>query len=121
MASDDTILLAEMDAAYAYLKQRLIECATTIRNLQEENERLKRGEFTPEEVQNFCHNLKGTLKEFCKGCEEYQQKLYGSSPAADLRAAVRDYEEAWDKMEGPVKALTSARETMFYHLKRLAD
>lgn len=40
--------------------------------------RLKRGDFTPDELQNLCHNLDETDKEaFCKGCTEYQKKLFG--------------------------------------------
>jgi hypothetical protein len=45
-----------------------------------EVERLKRGDFTPEEFQNLCHNLSEDDKEkFVEGCREYQKKLFGES------------------------------------------
>lgn len=63
---------------------------------REEIERLKRGDFTPEEFQNLCHNLHkktalakvGNLPQvFCDGCEDYQKKLFGFSPITKLRDA----------------------------------
>lgn len=52
-----------------------------IANLLKEIARLKRGDFTPEEFHNLCHNLheKGVLTraDFEKGCTEYQNKLFG--------------------------------------------
>ncbi len=49
-----------------------------IYQLEEEIARLKRGDFTPEELQNLCHNLDESDREaFCKGCLEYQKKLFG--------------------------------------------
>lgn len=40
--------------------------------------RLKRGEFTEEEFQNLCHNLnENDYCRFKKGCEEYQEMLFG--------------------------------------------
>lgn len=49
--------------------------------------RLKEGDFTPEEMHNLCHNKKSVSpKEFCDGCEAYQQQLFGRSPITELRA-----------------------------------
>jgi len=43
-----------------------------------EVERLKAGNFTPEELQNLCHNLSDEdYSKFCDGCDEYQRKLFG--------------------------------------------
>ena len=46
--------------------------------------RLKRGDFTPEEFQNLCHNLHErpvcTRKEFAQGCLQFQEKLFGKEP-----------------------------------------
>lgn len=48
--------------------------------------RLKAGDFTPEEFQNLCHKFSEKDKEaFCKGCEDYQTKLFGESPITALR------------------------------------
>lgn len=65
--------------------------------LRAENERLKRGDFTPEELHALCHNLdeKGepiTAQAFCDGCEEYQKQLFGESPITTLRARLKDKE-----------------------------
>jgi len=50
-----------------------------IEYLKKENERLKAGDFTPEEIQNFCHKLNDTVprQQFEEGCNEYQNRLYG--------------------------------------------
>lgn len=50
-----------------------------LRRLVEEVKRLKRGEFTPEEFQNLCHNadVQAGFDAFADGCEAYQEKLFG--------------------------------------------
>ena len=56
--------------------------ARVIGFLEHEITRLKKGDFTPEELQNLCHNLaedKEKKCEFFKGCCEYQKELFGSS------------------------------------------
>lgn len=47
--------------------------------LADEVERLRRGEFTPEEFQNLCHNtdVQAGFDAFADGCESYQQKMFG--------------------------------------------
>lgn len=55
-------------------------------NLTAELHRLRRGQFTPEELQELCHNLTPRqLCEFQKGCENYQSALFGN------RALVRPF------------------------------
>lgn len=43
--------------------------------------RLKRGEFTPEEFQEMCHNRHETpgctSADFAAGCVQYQRQLFG--------------------------------------------
>lgn len=75
-----------------------IDLLKTIRDLEAEIGRLKRGDLTPEEVQNLCHNLheKGTVTrvEFEHGCYLFQEKLFG--PKGDKFIAFRQSgEERW--------------------------
>lgn len=47
---------------------------------KKEIERLKRGDFTSEELQNLCHNLPEEKRiEFFNGCTSFQEKLFGKS------------------------------------------
>lgn len=47
--------------------------------------RLRRGEVTPEEVHNFCHNLSDTvtIEEFADGCSREMVKLFGGPAVAE--------------------------------------
>lgn len=57
---------------------KLEAAAQAILKLREENERLKRGDFTEEEFQNLCHNFKSEDRtRFVAGCTAYQEKLFG--------------------------------------------
>lgn len=60
-----------------------------------EVERLKRGDFTPEEFQSLCHNRDEkpgcTKLEFGQGCHQYQTSLFGS-PCDSEELAARDAE-----------------------------
>lgn len=49
-----------------------------ILELRKKIERYERGDFTRDEIHNFCHNLEKTvsLEEFKRGCKEYQNKLF---------------------------------------------
>lgn len=86
--------------------------------------RLKRGEFKPEEIQEFCHKLPETVsaREFADGCAAYQRTLYGCAPDADrhpdsllrqaaqqLRAAVGAFERNdavdWGEFEACAAAI----------------
>lgn len=50
------------------------------RLLAQEVSRLKEGHFTPDELQNLCHNLDDSdFDAFCDGCEAEQKKLFGRS------------------------------------------
>lgn len=66
------------------------ESTDRINELTSEIERLKSGNFTMEEFQFLCHNLPNncTKESFCNGCEEYQKKLFGSSPITELRVEI---------------------------------
>jgi len=48
-------------------------------DMNEELVRLKKGDFTKEEIHEFCHKLAETVprEEFEQGCKNYQDKLYG--------------------------------------------
>lgn len=55
-----------------YLKDFMRLCTTNVLDLV--------GEFNDYEFQNFCHNLSEEKKEeFFKGCNTYQNKLFGQS------------------------------------------
>jgi hypothetical protein len=56
------------------------EAVGVIEFLLAEIERIKRGDFTREEVHGFCHNLtdKVPRAEFEEGCRKYQDRLYGA-------------------------------------------
>ena len=65
-----------------------------VRDLRRENDRLLAGDFTKEEIHNFCHKLPETVSrcEFEKGCREYQDKLYGTqSPWRPINEIHEDY------------------------------
>lgn len=70
--------------------------------LRSELNRFKEGDLSAAEIHNLCHNLRAdnvTPQQFCDGCEEYQKKLFGKSPIAELRAESRErgllLERAW--------------------------
>lgn len=60
--------------------------ADRARNLLNEYERLKEGNFTEAEFQNLCHNMKvdgkpltyEDVERFQRGCDDYQRKLFGT-------------------------------------------
>ncbi len=79
-------------------KNPILETVLTLRqdntSLKDEIERLLRGDFTPEEFQNFCHNMsEENVEKFSAGCEAYQVKLLGRCPMREeiesLHAALR--------------------------------
>lgn len=64
-------------------------CAT-VKRLRAENERLLRGDFTDEELQGFCHNLsEQDQRAFFEGCTKYQQRLFGTSVAEQVREEIK--------------------------------
>lgn len=78
------------------IEQWVTQASKEIVRLRMEVERLKRGDFTPEEFQALCHHRDEkpgcTRTDFEEGCREYQRKLFG--PAETCR---------WDV---PIDALT---------------
>lgn len=57
-----------------------------IEELQNEIERLRKGDFTEEEFQNLCPNMDGDrFENFCNGCDLYQRKLFGKCRTDELR------------------------------------
>lgn len=64
------------------LTELLSDLIQKIEYLKDEYERLKAGEFTKEEIHNFCHNIEKTvpLEEFAERCRLEMQKLYGKCP-----------------------------------------
>lgn len=52
-----------------------------------ELERFREGRLTVDEVNNLCHNLDPALtpEQYCNGCEDYQNRLFGRSPITELR------------------------------------
>lgn len=83
--------------------------------LRAEVERLKRGDFTPEEFQGLCHHRDEqpncTREDFYQGCHEYQQKLFGASSlgAADSLTAELE-EERFDHHDTKEKLAAVTRE-----------
>lgn len=81
--------------------------------LTEENARLKRGDFTPEEFQALCHHRDEKpgceFMDFTNGCHEYQKKLFGQSE--------RDYYEAMK--EGVSVRIADLESTLAAERKRV--
>ncbi len=79
-----------------------------------EMRRLLAGDFTPEEVHNFCHKIPETVsaQEFASGCMAYQTQIYGNSPVMELLRATDSLLEAWGfdstGMTGPASSLRCA-------------
>lgn len=84
------------------------ELLSHITALQAEADRLKRGDFTSEEIHNVCHNLHGKVdaKAFAAGCAAEQRKLYGCAPDADevdrLKARLGEGERLIESMLPPI-------------------
>lgn len=56
-----------------------------ILTLTKERDRLQRGEFTSDELQNLCHNLSTVdRKAFFDGCDAEQEKLFGTCRTHEL-------------------------------------
>jgi hypothetical protein len=54
-----------------------VVCGRAVVELLAEIDRLRRGDFTPEEFQNLCHNSFPCSREvFEQGCKDYQAKLF---------------------------------------------
>lgn len=71
-----------------------------IKELDKELVRLKRGDFTPEEFQNLCHNRHEkegcTAKDFFDGCAAYQKSLFGKSERDRLNTFLKSTADNYD-------------------------
>ena len=60
------------------------EAEAEVVRLTAEVDRLKRGDFTPEEFQTLCHHRDEkpgcTRADFEAGCQAYQRQLFGDKP-----------------------------------------
>jgi hypothetical protein len=82
------------------MSDNLFYLQAEILQLQAENNRLKAGKFTPEELQNLCHEQQGNAESFAQGCCAYQVELFGRSPTADkikeLEAKIEQFKKDVD-------------------------
>lgn len=70
------LLRKQILTQFQLLTKRIDQGDTLTLNL--EIERLKSGQFTPDELQNLCHNLSPQQQcAFKFGCEKYQKELFG--------------------------------------------
>lgn len=84
--------LEAIEAHYESLVRQNADLLTTsakwareVGALRLENQRLRKGDFTSEELQELCHNLsESDYKAFCDGCDEYQRRLFGKCRAEEL-------------------------------------
>lgn len=79
--------------------------------LRKEVERLKRGDWTPEEVHDICHNLHGKVsaEEFAAGCAAEQRKLYGRAPDADMKEG---YRKSYELMLAGMESVCESRDEL---------
>lgn len=78
--------------------------------------RLRSGDFTPEELQNLCHNFSDSeYSAFIDGCAEYQKKLFGKCDRDALKAEINHLRQIlglWDKAgEAAIRAYGIEHET----------
>lgn len=84
--------------------------------LLDELARLRRGDFTPEEFQNLCHNIPtGCAEEFCDGCEQYHQQLFGGSPITQLKYELAKLREECELYEWFCNRLERRHLTLYRH------
>jgi hypothetical protein len=86
-------------------------------DLEKEVARLKEGNFTEEEFQNLCHKFQQEdITRFCKGCENYQTKLFGRSPITELKnerdKLLAEIEDAKNLVKDPQGRLMVKGETL---------
>lgn len=77
------------------LAREVEEIGSMVRDLAADNEalaaKIDRGDFSKEEIHNWCHNLHGKVnaEEFAAGCEAEQRRLYGCAPDVDTNQKLR--------------------------------
>lgn len=97
----ETVISRQISQIFC-LRNDLLNARNEVEALKTEISRLKEGNFTPEELQNLCHNLKtDKLEEFRAGCRSYQCQLFG------LDAVVRA--EQHERQAGSVQEEEKAR------------
>lgn len=74
------------NAAIEAWQQQAKENAARLAQVEQDRERLLRGDFTDDELQGFCHNLdENNRRAFFDGCTKYQERLFGTSAVAESR------------------------------------
>ncbi len=78
------IVKASIWRDYAVTLAKSVQASDVVK-LQAEVARMRAGQFTKDEIHNFCHDLHGTVCAvgFAEGCEAEQRKFYGKAPHAD--------------------------------------
>jgi len=79
MGHADTFDAANAAHAAAFDPTTCAELVRRLMSVEAEVMRLRRGEFTPQEFQDLCHNksVQDGFEAFADGCETYQEKLFG--------------------------------------------
>lgn len=118
LADDVDRLESERDEA----RDRL---ASELASRTEERDRLKRGDFTPEEFQSLCHHRDEkpncTATDFYEGCHLYQQKLFGASER-DFYEAMKDgFAVRIAGVEATVTRLAAENAALRAALQRMVD
>ena len=68
-----------------YFQENERKLKAQLAEVEQERERLLRGEFTDQELQGFCHNLDVEDRQaFFDGCTKYQERLFGTCAIAEL-------------------------------------
>jgi hypothetical protein len=77
--TDEEVIQYVLTHEYACYCTPLRMCdGCVINRLGSEVKRLREGRFTPEEIQNLCHNRHPcSREEFEQGCRDYTNKLFG--------------------------------------------
>jgi hypothetical protein len=97
------------------MSDNLFYLQAEILQLQADNNRLKAGKFTPEELQNLCHEQQGNAESFAQGCCAYQVELFGRSPTADK---IKEREEALSNANKLIEELSKELEELQDKLKK---
>ena len=107
LTKERDMLKADLDAAIDVMVVNDISLPDQFKTLGNiarylaEINRLKRGDFTPEEFQNLCHHRDEkegcTQACFFDGCAEYQTKLFGKSERDSYKDKIRDLIAERDK------------------------
>lgn len=75
----------QYELSASQLADEIKELRRTVDNLRLENARLANGNFSAEEFQNLCHNMRvdgkpldaDSVCAFKRGCEDYWRRLFG--------------------------------------------